>query len=275
VTAFNEQFQGNTNYFCPAFSTVPIGTNEPCDGNYNGGGDDQHYGTIDAVQSGYNNGGYGNYAPETPALYKTWMAVISGDADQNQGVGCPAADMVIAEYCTGPYALFGGGLDNVFPSGGFTITDDLYLSPTTVSVAGTQVDNDVALNASNGGFGSDNTITACFEAGGFGFTYSEGSPGPCSPSVSPVVTTDGWYRFVWVFNDHSGKAYVTESVYSEPATSSSTPIATSGNNPIATGTAISNWGGPLYLWFPTEDISGLPLANFALQLGKYPTGHAS
>jgi hypothetical protein len=30
---------------------------------------------------------------------------------------------------------------------------------------------------------------------------------------------------------------------------------------------------PSYDWLPTEDISGLPLANFALQTGQHPTGY--
>jgi hypothetical protein len=33
------------------------------------------------------------------------------------------------------------------------------------------------------------------------------------------------------------------------------------------------WGGPGYFWLPTEDISGLPIANFALRLGSQPGGH--
>ena len=37
--------------------------------------------------------------------------------------------------------------------------------------------------------------------------------------------------------------------------------------------AISNWGGPGYFWLPTEDFDGLPLANFAVQLGQHIRGH--
>jgi hypothetical protein len=60
-------------------------------------------------------------------------------------------------------------------------------------------------------------------------------------------------------------------VYSEP---SLTQVATSGPMPVGgTLSSITTWGGPGYFWLPTEDISGLPLANFALQLGQHPTGY--
>jgi hypothetical protein len=266
VTGFSEEFQGNTSHFCPAGSG-----NNPCDGNATAG----DYGTIDSVLSGFSNGGYGNYAPATPALYESRMAVVSGDADGNQGAGCPQPGTV--EYCTGPYALFGSGAglgnENIFPHGGFTVTDDLYLSPTTAGPAGSLVDDDVELNASTSGtygyYGIDNIITACYESGGFVINFGNNSPGSCSGT--PVVTSDGWYRFVFDFSDTSGDAYLSESVYSEPSLSL---VATSGVQPVgSTPTSVSDWGGPGYFWLPTEDISGLPLANFALQLGQHPTGY--
>ena len=40
-----------------------------------------------------------------------------------------------------------------------------------------------------------------------------------------------------------------------------------------TPTPTTQWGGPGYFWLPTEDISGLPLANFALQLGQVASGN--
>ena len=47
-----------------------------------------------------------------------------------------------------------------------------------------------------------------------------------------------------------------------------------GLQPVgSTATPISSWGGPGYFWLPTENISGLPLANFALQLGVEAAGH--
>jgi len=51
-------------------------------------------------------------------------------------------------------------------------------------------------------------------------------------------------------------------------------VATSGLQPVSgTPTSASTWGGPNYFWLPTEDMSGLPLANFALQLEVEPAGH--
>ena len=263
VTGFSEEFQGNTNHFCPAGSG-----NAPCDGNPNNG----DYGTIDSVLSGFNNGGYDNYAPETPSLYKNRLAVVSGDEDGNQGAGCPQPATV--EWCTGPYALFGSGaglgMENVFPTGGFAVTDDLYLSPSTAGPVGSLVDDDVELNNNSGTYGIDNIITACYESGGFVINFGHNSPGSCSGT--PVITTDGWYRFVFDFSDTAGDAYLTESVYSEQPSLSQ--VATSGALPVGgTPASVSTWGGPGYFWLPTEDFSGLPLANFAVQIGQHPTGY--
>jgi hypothetical protein len=259
VTTFSQQFNSNTNYFCPAGSG-----NAACDG---APGD---YGTIDRVVSQFSNGGYGNYAPSTVALSGNWMALVSGTGDVNQGTGCTSSAV---EACTGPYALFGtgaaAGVENVFPNGGFTVTDDLYLSPTSTLTNGTLVDDDVELNSNSGGFGIDNIITACYENTGFVINFGNNSPGSCSGT--PVITTDGWYRFIFDFQDVGGSAFLTEFVRSEPGASS---IATSGSLPVGgTASATTNWGGPGYFWLPTEQISGLPLANFALQLGNHPSGH--
>ena len=162
----------------------------------------------------------------------------------------------------------------MFPNHGFTTTDDLYLSPSTAGPAGTLIDNDVELNNSTGGYGIDNVITACVQTGGgFSITFGNGSPGSCSGSA--VVTTDGWYRFVFNFSNSAGNAYVTESVFSEatPPTNPPTLVATSGPQPVGgTVTPISAWGGPGYFWLPSTDISGLPLANFVLQLGQQAFG---
>jgi hypothetical protein len=274
VTALTQEFSTNTQYFCPAGSG-----NAPCDGN--GGAAD--YGTIDRVAGGFSNGGYGNYAPSTPALDTGsgggYMALVSGTGDGNQGTGCPGTTPTSnpGEACTGPYALFGTGaaegVENVFPTGGFTVTDDLYLSPSTVGPLGSLVDDDVELNNNSGTYGIDNIITACAESPsstvGFVINFGNGSPGSCTGT--PQVTTDGWYRFVFVFSDVTGYAYVTESVYSE--TTGTPRIATSSPQPVGgTPTSISDWGGPGYFWLPTEDMSGLPLANFVLQLGIHSKG---
>jgi hypothetical protein len=269
VKAFSQEFHKNTQYFC---------NSSDCNGNPTNA-----YGTVDRVAGNFSNGGYGNYAPFTAALDTSsstggYMAVISGDADGNQGAGCPSS---VTEYCTGPYAVFGTGAGkgmwDVFPTGGFTVTVDDYLSPTTAGPAGSVVDNDVILNNNQGAYGIDNIITACAEPTsggpmGFALNFGHNSPGSCSGT--PVVTQDGWYRFVWVFTDNDGYAYLTESVFSEG--SSLTLMATSTPQPVSgSQTHVSAWGGPGVLWFPTEDISGLPIANFDVQVGDHAQGEAA
>jgi hypothetical protein len=266
--AQTQEFSANTTGFC----TGP--PNAPCDGAA-----PNDYGTIDLVPGGFSNGGAGNYAPSTPAFAGTHMAVVSGTSDANQGINCPGTTPTSnpGENCTGPFALFGTGagqgVENVFPKNGFTVTNDLYLSPSTAGQAGSLVDDDVEVNNHGGTYGSDEIITACYESGGFVLNFGRGSPGSCSGS--PVITTDGWYRFVFDFSDVAGDAYVTETVYQDAPGLSTTPtqVATSGPLPVGgTATPITNWGGPGYFWLPSEDFSGLPLANFALRTGQEPTG---
>ena len=268
VQALTQEFESNTQPFCPANSGNP-----PCDGGAN------DFGTIDRVPSGFSNGGVGNYAPFTKALTEGWMALISGTTVRNEGGGCPSSAV---EACTGPYLLFGSGkglgAENVFPKNGFTVTNDLYLSPTTAAPAGSLVDDDVSMNSSAGKFVIDNIITACAEntvSKGFGFVINFGhnSPGSCAnTSSSPVVTKDGWYRFVFYFTNIKGDAYLNEAVYSE---STGKAIAWSGRQALGGGAPepISAWGGPGYFWLPTEQFGGLPMANFALQLGYVAGGH--
>ncbi len=277
VTTVSQQFTFNTNGFCTG------APNAPCDGN----GANGDYGTLDRVPSGFSNGGTGNYAPATQALFKGYFALTDGTGVGNQGAGCPGTTSTTnpGENCTGPFALFGTGAaagnENVFPAQGFTVTDDLYLSPSTAGPAGSLVDDDVELNASTSGtfgyYGIDNVITACAEQGtngmGFVINFGHGSPGSCSGT--PVINTDGWYRFVFVFSNVAGNVFLTENVVSEADTS--TVIATSGPQQLASGSAddISNWGGPGYFWLPSQDFDGLPLANFALQLGQHKFGHTA
>jgi hypothetical protein len=204
-----QEFGTNTTPFCPAHSG-----NAPCSGAPN------DYGTIDRVPSHFSNGGYGNYAPGTPALTGDWMAIVSDTGDGNQGAGCPGTTATSnpGEACTGPYALFGTGKATL----------------------------------------------------GYVINFGHNSPGSCEGA--PVITKDGWYRFVFVFSDTDGYAYLTESVRSE---ATGRQVAISGPEPVGGGSPekISSWGGPGYFWLPTEDYSGLPLANFALQLGQHSQGH--
>jgi hypothetical protein len=268
---FTQEFATNKDGFCPSGSG-----NAPCNGRPN------NYGPIDRVLSSFSNGGYGNYAPSTRALVGNFFALVSGSNDQNRAGGCPGTTPTSnpGEACSGPYALFGtgaaSGKENVFPKGGFTVTDDLYLSPTTAGPAGSLVDDDVELNTSAGTYGIDNIITACAEdttSGALGFVINFGNNSPGSCAGTPVVTTDGWYRFVFAFSDVHGHAELTESVRSE---STGTLVVSSGLKPVGgTPSSTSKWGGPGYFWLPTEDYAGLPLANVAVQLGVVSAGHGA
>lgn len=255
------------------------------------------YGTIDRVLSGFSNGGVGNYAPFTGALTGNWFALTSGSQVGNEGAGCP--QLGTSEYCSGPYALFpvynGGATDNgnsnVFPSNGFTVTDDLYLDPASPPGPNdSAIDNDVELNASTptgGGasnyYGNDNIIVACYEtnadgSGDAGFRIQWG-PGDtlCSGNSASdaVITTAGWYRFVWLFTPVDGKVFVSENVISE---SSHQSVGSSGTYPFefhgdTSAEPVASVGGPGYWWMPGLEASGVPLANFALQLGQHLAGH--
>jgi len=275
-----------------SYASVFCNQSSGCDGAV---GD---YGTIDRVLSGFSNGGDGNYAPFTSALTGNWFAITSGSQTGNQGQGCP--ELGTSEYCSGPYALFpvynGGAGDNgnsdVFPSpGGFTVTDDLYLDPATAPGPNdSAIDNDVELNASTptgGGatnyYGNDNIIVACYETnadgqGDAGFVIQWG-PGDtlCSPNAAndPVITTAGWYRFVWLFTPVDGHVFVSENVIQE---STSDMVGTSGSFPFefhgdTSAEPVASVGGPGYWWMPGLEASGVPLANFALQLNQHSSGH--
>jgi hypothetical protein len=263
VTAQSQEFaNGSTAGFCNGASQG----NPACDGA------EGDYGTIDAVKSGFSNGGAGNYAPATHALTGSYFGLMDGTQLANQGIGCPNSGV---EYCTGPYFLFGSGQtvgqESVYPAHGFTVTDDLYLSPDTAAPVGSLIDDDVEINNNAGTYGIDNVITACDQSGGFTINFGHNSPGSCAGT--PVINTDGWYRFVWVFSNTSGYAYLTEYVYSDGSTSA---IATSGPQPVGGGSAelVGNWGGPGYLWLPTEQFDGIGIANVAVQLAQHPVGHA-
>jgi hypothetical protein len=285
-TVFHQEFSGNVSPFC-----VEQPPNAPCDGNA-GAGD---YGTVDRVHSGYSNGGYGNYAPATKSLPgSSYFAVTSGATAGNQGVGCPGdISSPGSEACTGPYALFptngaADGNSDVFPRAGFTVTDDLYLSPSTPpGPNGSMIDDDVELNSSTigsaGYYGIDNIVTACYNstAGsggtpGFLINFSNNTGNCTDTGSTPVISTDGWYRYVFNFSNVGGDAYLTEKVYAEPSAANNntlTLVATSGAQPVGgTATPITHWGGAGYFWLPDEDVSGLPVSNLAVQAGQAGKG---
>jgi hypothetical protein len=264
VTKQVQEFSTGTGDFCEGAS--------PCNGDVAAGG----AGTIDRVHSGFSNGGTGNYAPFTKAYSGSWMAVITGTDVANQGLGCQNTTV---EGCTGPYWLPGKGaalgVENVFPARGFTVSMDAYLSPSTAAPVGSIFDNDVGLNTNSGSYFSDDIVEACLVSPGtFALAFSNGSPGNCSGTTD--VTTDGWYRYVWQFSNQGGDVYVTVSVYSDSggADPTLTRVFTTGPLPVSgTATPVSDVGGPAYWWAPTEQFYGMPVANFAIQLGQHVTGY--
>jgi hypothetical protein len=255
VQTVNDQFQGGTGGFC-------IGSGL-CNGTPSTG-----YGTIDRILSGFSNGGYGNYAQPATTLDGNFMALVSGTTAANQGLGCQTPG---TEGCTGPYWV-PASAESVFPGGGFTVTADVYLD---VNAPVGEIDPDVAMNNSAGAYGQDMVFAVCSAGGGSGWTITAGhnSPGDCSGT--PAVTTSGWYRFVWLFTNVGGKVYLTQRVIAETGLatvfdSSAQPVQFPGDSSIET-TATA--GGIGYFWLPTEDYSGVPFQNYAVQLGQHQHGH--
>jgi hypothetical protein len=259
-TLVNDQFQVTTGGFCAT-------TGEPCNGN------PANFGTIDAgIPAGFSNGGFGNYAPGTPALvtFKK-MALISGTTQANQGLGCQTPGV---EGCTGPYYRAQPNQDT-FPATGFTVTDDVYLDPGAATGTAGEIDLDVALNHSSGSFAQDNIFAVCNQGGGTGYsvTFGHNSPGDCSGS--PVITTAGWYRFVWLFTNVGGKVFQTQRVIAENGLAM---VADSGPQPVifpgdSSVEPVSNVGGIRYFWYPTLQVAGMPMGNFAIQPGQHGAGH--
>jgi len=263
-TFVSDQFQANAGGFC----ADPL--DAPCDGHAAAG----DFGTIDAaIPAGFSNGGFGNYAPSTPALLPTFkkMALISGTTQANQGLGCQTPGV---EGCTGPYyrALPD---QNTFPSGGFTVTNDVYLDPSAATGTAGEIDLDVALNDSSGNFAQDNIFAVCNQGGGAGYsvTFGHNSPGDCSGSA--VISSAGWYRFVWLFTNVGGKVFQTQRVIAE---NGGATVADSGPQPVifpgdSSVEPVSNVGGIRYFWYPTLQVAGMPMGNFAIQPGQHSTGH--
>lgn len=270
VSNVNQQFQTANSGWC-------IGGGNPCDGNSLA----MDYGTIDSgIPTGFSNGGFGNYAPSTPALFSSKMAVISGSTQANQSFGCQTPG---TEGCTGPYYV-PPTTETSFPGGGFTVTVDIYLDPSASVGNAAEIDPDVGLNTSTnnptyGYYGQDMIFAVCNQGGGTGYsvTFGHNSPGDCSGP--PVITTAGWYRFVWIFSNVGGYVYLTQKVfddspdYTNPTlvtSSAATPVIFPGDSSVE---PVANVGGLGYIWFPTLQVSGMPMANFAVQTGQHAKGH--
>jgi hypothetical protein len=61
-----------------------------------------------------------------------------------------------------------------------------------------------------------------------------------------------------------GVVYVTYAVASNGSTGQNSPGSQVWTYTENSGNATATTGGPLYGWLPTEDVSGLPLANISL-----------
>ena len=259
VTGVNDQFEG----------ARPGGWCSTTDCN---GKPVTNWGTLDTgIPSKFSNSGFGNYAPSTPSLYLNHMALISGTTQANQGLGCQTPGI---EGCTGPFYV-PVAAQNTFPSNGFTVTDDIYLDPAATPATAGEIDLDVALNDSTGNFAQDNIFAVCNQGGGTGYsvTFGHNSPGDCSGS--PAITTAGWYRFVWLFTNVGGKVELTQRVLTDPglaqmADSGPQQVIFPGDTSVE---PVSNVGGINYFWYPTLQVQGMPMGNFAVQLGQHGTGH--
>jgi hypothetical protein len=265
--SWQNTFTKGTGNFCDN----PLNT--PCDGNA-GAGD---YGTIDQVKAGFSNGGFGNYAPGAPALPAgtgslAHYAVLSGTTSANQGLGCQTAG---TEGCTGPYAEKLPH-SSVFPSSGFTATVYQYVDSSYAQTAGQgqpQFDTDMGLSDSSGNYLQDEVLTTCLDgSGNAAFSFGNGSPGTCgsSQAVSP-----GWYRYVFLTTNVGGKVFETARVLTGDG---STVVFDSGPQPVQVSgvtQTTSQVGADRYLWWPTLNVSGLPVGYVGVAAGQLQSGHAA
>jgi hypothetical protein len=247
LTPLVQEFSTSTSPFCPAGSG-----NVPCDGA------EGDYGTITRVKSG------SNHIPVLAAGEPDYAETAGTQATSS---GCPSS---ASEYCDGPYALFDGGGLATFPARGFTVTADLYLTPTEPG----DITADIGLNNSDGAYGNDIFINFCPVKGG-GLAVSAGTMESCDGATTAQITKAGWYRLVWDFTPDAGTVALNQSVTSETTGYAvwsgelDAPVTVNG---VAATPA--NTGGPSYFWLPTENTNSLPLSNFAVQLGSHSGGSA-
>jgi hypothetical protein len=78
------------------------------------------------------------------------------------------------------------------------------------------------------------------------------------------LNTSGWYTLTEQFTNLAGVVYATYTVTSNGSTGQNTPGTQVWTYTQNTGFATATTGGPLYGWLPTEDVSGLPLAQLRL-----------
>jgi hypothetical protein len=231
-------------------------TNAPCSG---GSGD---YGTIDIVSHNYSNSG--GYAPSVagPGGQGHYARVSGGQDGGVESVnGCSVPGG--GENCSGPYTLFGSknlGNDTIFPAHGFSTMIKIYLDTNWADANPNQLIGwDTSLNTNTDGFGEDQTFDICSSSdngGGYYITTSFGSGG-CTTSATEL-TTSGWYTFTQNFTESGGQVNDQFTILN----SASAIVFTSTVD--CAGVTPSDVGGPLYGWFPDEDVLGLPIAQISL-----------
>lgn len=277
VTNWSQTYETNTNGWC---GDNPTDLCNDIQG---------HYGSLDRVGSGFSN--YGNYGPFVSSYAGNYHGVVNGTSSLSSG-GCPNNGV---KYCQGPYSWVNStGTDSIFPSNGVTVSSWIYVDTSfatnwltanlcTFNADGSvascpngavqpEFDWDVSINDQTGHFLEDFVAAACVQGGssadGFVVNFGYASPGSCSGAAS--ITTSGWYDFKTIFINASGKANVEWQVVSSTGTvvvSLKEPITGSGDTQLR----ITQLGGPDYIWFPTEDIQGLPIDNTSVKLGNHAT----
>ncbi len=212
------------------------------------------------------------YAPGINSESTRWYALVDGATEGTSTCPTfPAQD----ESCAGPYTTFGNvkGNDDVFGNSehvGYTTSIDIYLDNSWGAAnPGTEFEWDTAINQASGSFGQDFIFTA--QTGTGGFTIGTGNNTTSSvPTPSVTIDTSGWYRFVENFsNDPStGDAVATLSIVDDatatavPGASWVIPVVFNGQPALTSAV-----GGPLYGWFPNENIPELPIDNSTLHIG--------
>jgi hypothetical protein len=230
------------------------------------------------------------YATGINAESGSWYASVNGTGIS--ATGCPTYAFPAGdESCTGPYTTWSNPLGNFDTFAPFHTSLDIYLDATWAnSNPNNEFEWDTALNASNGSFLQDYIFTgqtfsstslpsSCSSAtsGGFVVGYSantnnnpasgSGSLGTYTPAC---ITTSGWYRFGHRFFQYNagGDLGVEMTVLAEPANTVVADFVTDTGKSVnascpSSGTC-NTAGGPLYGWFPNQNIPGLPIDNIKL-----------
>jgi hypothetical protein len=254
---WQNKMSGNTKGWCPP--VVP--PNAPCDGLP---GD---YGTIGIYSHTATDASWGGYAAGVTLNGQGKYARVTGGQDGGvpSATGCTVQG---GENCSGPFTLWGPknlGNDTVFPTNGFTTTIKTYVDAGWGDTnTGNVVEWDTGLETSTGNYEEDFVIDLCSTATGWEVTWENGSGGCGATAGTPnpeYLNTSGWYTLQMNFTNLAGTVYVSYAVLSDGTTGQTNPGTQVWSYTENTGIATASSGGPLYGWLPTEDVSGLPLAQ--------------